>query len=198
MGNSVDGAAPPPDPEDKRLRGAAEESLNGPPNRGVFLERLRREVERARTERTCLGILLIDLDDLKAINENLGRHVGDAALRETGARVRSTLRGTDIAARIDGDKFAVLLTDIGDPWRAETCADRVIRTIRAPFLFEGRMVLLETSFGLALFPDDGREADPLMDVADRAMREAMRKRKAGGSLNEGERSSTSRVDGRSS
>jgi len=154
---------------DELVRRVSEDALTGLPNRTAFYERLRRELETSRRDRLCLGVVYIDLDDLKPINDDLGRLAGDAAVRETGVRIRSVLRDTDSAARVGGDEFAALLTDIGDPWRAETCVDRICRAVGAPFLFEDRLVRLEASAGVAVFPDDGQDIDTLIDAAKKAM-----------------------------
>jgi len=161
---------------DELVRRVSVDALTGLPNRAAFYDRLRRELETSRRDRLCLGVVCLNLDDLKPINDDLGRLAGDAAVRETGTRIRSVLRDRDSAARVGGDEFAALLTDIGDPWRAETCVDRICRAVRAPFLFEDRLVRLEPSAGAAVFPDDGHDIDTLIDAAEKAMYARKRER----------------------
>jgi len=163
---------------DELVRRASEDELTGLPNRAAFYDRLRRELDAARRERLRLGVVFIDLDDLMFINDDFGRRAGDAAVREVGTRIRSVSRDTDLAARVGGYGFAALLTDIGDPWRARSCVDRITRTIRSPFLFEDRVVRLDASAGVAVFPDDGRDVDTLIAAADGALRAAKREREA--------------------
>jgi diguanylate cyclase (GGDEF)-like protein len=125
-----------------------------------------------------VGILLIDLDRFKEINDTLGHHTGDALLRQVGPRLQEALRGSDTMARLGGDEFALLLPDIPDAAAAVTVADKVTAALHAPFALEGIAVPTDASIGVALYPDHGRDVDTLMQRADVAMYVAKRDHRA--------------------
>lgn len=147
---------------------ARHDSLTGLVNRMVLMEHAHHALARARRNGTPVGLLFLDLDGFKEINDGLGHHVGDAVLVAVAERIRRQLRETDVAARLGGDEFVVLLD--GDPDEgAVAVARRIIEALRQPFTIEDNILHLSTSIGIALFPDHGDNAEGLLRRADEAM-----------------------------
>ena len=126
-----------------------------------------------------LGILNLDLNDLKPINDRYGHRAGDAAIKVAADRMNRTARRSDTVARVRGDEFAVILPGIHSKADAERLGMRMVEQVREPFEFEGRALDLDISVGAAVLPDDGVEMTTLIDRADQAMYEAKRIRKEG-------------------
>ncbi|MBV8508676.1 MAG: GGDEF domain-containing protein [Xanthobacteraceae bacterium] len=156
---------------------ATHDALTGLANRALFYDRLRQSLSLARRQSSRLGILNLDLDGLKPINDTYGHRAGDAAIRETGQRISKVSRQSDTVARLGGDEFAVIAADIDGRDGALRHADRLASEIRQPFSFENNQVMLDASIGLAIFPDDGTELDALIEKADQAMYAIKRTRK---------------------
>ncbi|KVT08249.1 sensor domain-containing diguanylate cyclase [Burkholderia ubonensis] len=155
---------------------ATHDALTGLPNRALFYDRLRQSMHTALRGNGRLGILNIDMDGLKPINDVLGHRAGDAALRETATRMMGVVRRSDTVARLGGDEFGVILPNIRGRDDAQTQSDRLARQVGAPFEFEGRPLALGVSVGIAVLPDDGTEMDALIEHADQAMYEVKRSR----------------------
>ena len=115
------------------------------------------------------GLLSIDLDGLKAINDGFGHRAGDAALRETAQRIRRIPRKDDTVGRLGGDEFGVILENPSQRGDVSSIAQRIVAEVRLPFRFEKIEIPLSASIGVAYYPDDGISANTLMDVADRSM-----------------------------
>ncbi|MEW9584358.1 diguanylate cyclase [Paraburkholderia sp. DGU8] len=158
---------------------ATRDSLTGLPNRALFYDRLRQAIQLAQRSSGTLGILNLDLNDLKPINDRYGHRAGDAAIREAALRMKRTARTSDTVARVGGDEFAVILPSIDSKADAEKLGMRIVEQVREPFEFEGRSLDLDVSVGAAVLPDDGVEMTALIDRADQAMYEAKRVRKGG-------------------
>jgi len=156
---------------------ATRDSLTGLPNRALFYDRLRQAINLAQRSSGTLGILNLDLNDLKPINDRYGHRAGDAAIREAALRMNRTARCSDTVARVGGDEFAVILPSINSKADAERLGMRIVEQVREPFEFEGRSLDLDISVGAAVLPDDGVEMTALIDRADQAMYEAKRIRK---------------------
>jgi diguanylate cyclase (GGDEF)-like protein len=153
------------------LRLAYEDSLTALPNRAMFIRQLQQAVRTARRARTCLAVLLFDMDRFKTINDTLGHPVGDEALREVGDRVRRALRDSDVVARLGGDEFAVLLSTGGE----ETIvAEKLLKALEQPIVIDGNAMDIAASIGIARFPDHGDDASALLRAADVAMYSAKR------------------------
>jgi len=161
---------------------ATHDSLTGLANRALFIDRLRSAIALGSRDKRPVGVLMIDMDDLKKINDTYGHRVGDAVLKEFANRSRAGARATDTVARLGGDEFGVLLKPVETPDGIETAIQRQYAKIEAPFLFEHRVYQLHASIGAASFPEDGYDVGGLLDAADRRMYETKRKHKCGTAL----------------
>ena len=145
---------------------AYHDPLTGLPNRTLFLETVADRIEAARSEMPV--VMFLDLDDFKVVNDTLGHDAGDRLLCDVAGRLRTVLRSGDIAARLGGDEFAILLDDDPGLARAAGVADRIIDTLRATFLLDGREINIGVSIGIAA-ARSGIRADELLRNADVAM-----------------------------
>ena len=157
---------------------ATHDSLTGLANRTLFFDRLRQRISSGRRQIGRLGILVIDMDGLKRINDNFGHRAGDAAIRETALRISHIPRRSDIVARLGGDEFGVILGEISDLGDLRAIVHRISQQTDQPFRFEGNTLELTASIGHARFPDDGTEVDALLEAADRSMYDMKRTRTA--------------------
>jgi len=149
---------------------ATHDSLTGLLNRAAFYDRLRQRLSIARRQSdNAFGILIIDMDGLKAINDSHGHRTGDAALCEAARRIGSVSRETDVVCRLGGDEFAIIVPEIQDRQGGLDIADRIAREICQPFQFEKHELFLNASIGFALYPDDGSDIDRLIEAADQSM-----------------------------
>lgn len=159
------------------FRRATHDALTGLANRALFFDRLRHCLAQARRERYPLGVLVLDMDGLKQINDVYGHHAGDAALRELASRLAGAARESDTVARLGGDEFGVVLSRVEGRDGARTLVERVAGQLEREMVFEHGRLPLEASVGLALFPDDADQPDTLVEAADRQMYAAKRLRK---------------------
>lgn len=157
---------------------AYRDELTGIPNRRRFEERLEEAVIQAERSGGHVGVLLLDLDGFKAINDRLGHVGGDAVLRGLAERLRPIVRRSDLLARLGGDEFAFLLLGVDGARGAQTFAARVLAGLAAPLPFGDTPVSVAASIGIAIWPEDGRTPDQLVRCADEALYAAKR---AGGS-----------------
>ena len=148
---------------------AYHDPLTGLPNRALLNDHGVRALGRARRGRNHVAILFIDLDRFKTINDSLGHSVGDALLQEVAQRIRRTVREFDTVARMGGDEFVVLLTDLADPTAAGSVAQHILESLSKVTVIEGHPLHVTPSIGLSLFPDDGNDFDELLKYADAAM-----------------------------
>jgi len=160
---------------------ATHDSLTGLANRALFFDRLRQCITLAQRHRQQFGVINIDMDGLKPINDRYGHRAGDAAIREVATRIHGVSRQTDTVARMGGDEFAVILTRIDGVAGAQTQCRRLSEKIDHPLAYEDHTLPLGASIGLAVFPQDGEQIDVLVEKADRAMYAAKDRRKDGGS-----------------
>jgi diguanylate cyclase (GGDEF)-like protein len=158
---------------------ATHDALTGLPNRALFFERLQLCLAQARRENRRFGVLNLDMDGLKQINDNLGHRAGDAALQAFATRLRQCARAVDTVARVGGDEFAVILSQVESRDVAATCVQRYADAIRSEgFAFENTPLPLDASIGQALYPDDAEDLASLLDRADQAMYATKRAKKA--------------------
>jgi diguanylate cyclase (GGDEF)-like protein len=160
---------------EKRIRHLAyNDVLTNLPNRTLFFELLGKSVEQAGLEGRQVGVLFMDLDRFKYVNDNLGHHVGDRLLQAVAKRVRAAVRGDDIVARLGGDEFTVILNELDNPAAAATAAHNIVRTLAAPFPVDGHDIFVTASVGIAMYPHDGGDVATLVKHADSAMYRAKR------------------------
>jgi diguanylate cyclase (GGDEF)-like protein len=156
------------------------DGLTALPNRQFFLEKLQHSLNSARRQGRILGVLSFDLDHFKRINDTLGHAIGDTLLQAVAQRLAEGIRasdaiarleapGSDWLARLGGDEFGVLLADLEDFHGAAKVAHRVGELLRAPFRLGEREIVVTTSIGIALFPDDGDTPANLIRNADAAL-----------------------------
>jgi diguanylate cyclase (GGDEF)-like protein len=145
------------------------DSLTGLPNRRMLADRLRRTISDAKFAGTRVGLVLLDVDRFKDINDSLGHDRGDELLEQVADRLRGALRDGDLVARLGGDEFAVLLPDVQTIDNAERLAHRVRGVFAAPFVLGDLPLHVETSIGVACLPDHADDSSSLMRMADVAM-----------------------------
>ena len=148
---------------------AYHDNLTGLPNRGLLQDRLARAIARAERSGRKVAVLFIDLDNFKNINDTLGHDVGDELLRQVSRRLTDCVRLEDTIARQGGDEFIVLLDQLEDGRNASIVAQKVLNALRQPLTLGGTEQHVSGSVGIAVYPEDGRDAQTLMKNADTAM-----------------------------
>ncbi|QRX83477.1 EAL domain-containing protein [Glaciimonas sp. PAMC28666] len=154
------------------------DALTDLPNRNLLINRLQQSLIRARRAHGKLGILFLDIDRFKSINDSFGHLFGDSLLKEFAGRLKLTMREGDTVARLGGDEFVIILADIRESENAARLAMRVLSAFAQPVFAGGRELHVTTSIGVSVYPDDGDEADQLLKHADVAMLRA--KKEQGG------------------
>jgi diguanylate cyclase len=154
---------------------AGQDGLTGLPNRTLLRARLNEGIVQMRRGDTVLAFHCLDLDNFKAVNDNLGHPTGDALLKLVAERLTTTLRIGDTAARIGGDEFVVLQVGIQHEDEARLLAHRIVRALSAPYVIEGDDVRIGVSVGVALAPRDGVTLDRLAACGDAALYQAKHK-----------------------
>ncbi|MCL6584189.1 MAG: EAL domain-containing protein [bacterium] len=150
---------------------ARHDALTGLPNRNMLKECLREAILAGESEKKPFGLLIMDLNRFKEVNDTLGHNSGDVLLQQIGQRLRQALPEEDVLARLGGDEFAVFLPG-ADIEAAIGVARLIIQTLREPFTLEGLTLDISTSLGLSLYPDHGQEVNLLIQRADVAMYQA--------------------------
>jgi diguanylate cyclase (GGDEF)-like protein/PAS domain S-box-containing protein len=146
------------------------DALTGLPNRTLLMERLNLTIAQARRKQGQAGVLFVDLDRFKLINDSLGHAAGDALIAEVGARLqRCCVRASDSVGRISGDEFAVVLANLTRADDAAVVAQKILDALARPFQLEGHEAYVTASIGIASFPADGEAANALIKCADMAM-----------------------------
>jgi diguanylate cyclase (GGDEF)-like protein/PAS domain S-box-containing protein len=148
---------------------AYHDNLTGLPNRSLLQDRLAHSIARAERTNRKVAVLFIDLDNFKNINDTLGHDVGDELLRQVSRRLSECVRLEDTIARQGGDEFIVLLDALDDGRGASVVAQKILNSLRQPFVLGGTEQHVSGSVGIALYPEDGRDAQTLMKNADTAM-----------------------------
>ena len=151
---------------------ATHDGLTALPNTVLLNDRLAAALARAQRARLRVGVMFLDLDHFKDVNDTLGHRVGDLLLKEVSRRIRALLRQSDVLARISGDEFVVVLEDLPDEGAHERVAHKILDEVRRPFNVEGHEIHVSGSLGLALYPEDGKDAETLLKNADAAMYDA--------------------------
>jgi diguanylate cyclase (GGDEF)-like protein len=154
---------------------AFHDALTGLPNRALFDDRLEQAMRIATRRRTKLGVLLVDVDRFKQVNDTQGHPAGDELVREIGARLVGLVRAADTVARLGGDEFAVLMPDIGTERDAERCAERILERTQEPFNLGGEQTFASVSIGVFVGPGEGLKKADALRKADIALYEAKAK-----------------------
>jgi diguanylate cyclase (GGDEF)-like protein/PAS domain S-box-containing protein len=145
------------------------DGLTGLPNRELFGDRLGLALTQAHRKNEKVGVMFMDLDRFKYINDTLGHGVGDRLLKIVAERLKSTLREGDTIARIGGDEFTAILAGMHGPSHAVSVCEKILKELDRPVMLEGRSFCVTCSIGLSVFPDDGEDQNTLMKKADIAM-----------------------------
>lgn len=160
-------------------RQATHDPLTGLPNSCLFVDRFEQFLAHARRFGGRVGMLFIDLDGFKDINDRFGHQAGDQALTLIAQRLKDALREVDTAARLGGDEFGVVLPDLATGKDAEVVARKILKRIALPFSVKNRECRLGASIGISIYPDHGSSADELISLADSAMYQVKRGGKGG-------------------
>jgi diguanylate cyclase (GGDEF)-like protein/PAS domain S-box-containing protein len=158
---------------------ARNDGLTGLFNRTAFLEALQHAAARARRGEHFFGVLYLDLDHFKDINDTLGHPIGDLVLKAVADRLRAHVRETDTVARFGGDEFAVLAPELHDPTDAGVLALKLVEAIREPLVIQGNVIRTATSIGIAIFDIDSPIVETLLAHADLAMYRAKQEGRSG-------------------
>jgi diguanylate cyclase (GGDEF)-like protein len=158
---------------DKVTHQARHDGLTGLSNRMVFTEGMEQALATARDTGEAFGLLFVDLDNFKGVNDELGHHAGDELLCEVGRRLAGSVRG-DTVARLGGDEFGILLSGVKGRDDADVAVERVQRAFAEPFAIGGELLALSASVGRAVWPEDAVEMESLMRHADAEMYRAKR------------------------
>ncbi len=148
---------------------ANHDPLTGLFNRKQFHSHLTQILPAVRRHNTKLALMFLDLDRFKLINDTLGHSIGDILLQAVSERLKSSVRSNDTLARLGGDEFIILLSDITLPDDVARIAQKTIDTLAKPFAIDGNDIVITTSIGISIFPDDGENSQILLMNADSAM-----------------------------
>lgn len=155
--------------EERILRQANFDALTGLPNRALFVDRLGQSLLTMSRAEHKLGLMFIDLDGFKLVNDTLGHDKGDDLLREAAVRISSCTRDGDTVARLGGDEFTVIMPNLHDAKDAPVVAQRILDALSRPFELDGTESFVSGSIGITIFPDDADDANDLLKNADAAM-----------------------------
>ncbi len=168
--------------ESELFHKATHDNLTGISNRSIFYDRLRQILAKASRRHESFGIISLDMDGLKDINDHYGHRAGDAAIKELAARISSMLRESDTVSRLGGDEFGIIVLTVTDREDIRDLIQRIDSEVIKAFEFEGNKINLRASIGYALFSEDGIEMEVLIEKADKAMYEVKRARKGAGNV----------------
>jgi len=159
--------------EERALHQAHHDPLSGLPNRLRFMQRLQEALDTT-TPDGMLGVMLLDLDNFKTVNDTMGHAAADRLLQEVAARIARCVRALDTAARLGGDEFALVLRNLATVEDAVGVAEKIQDELRRPVIVDGAELHVTASVGIALHPQDGGDGDTLLGNADTAMYRAKR------------------------
>lgn len=151
---------------------AHHDAVTGLPNRVLLQDRLQMAMKRSRRDSSQVGVLMIDLDHFKRINDSLGHHIGDLMLSKISERLGTCVRGGDTVARMGGDEFVVLLPDITEPDSIKRIAASIVERVSAPIMAGSHELHVTPSVGVSVYPADGQDVHTLLRHADMAMYQA--------------------------
>lgn len=155
--------------QERTERLALHDALTGLANSRLLLDRLERTIAAAQRTHRMAGVVFLDLDGFKSINDAHGHAAGDAVLKELAGRLAGAVRNVDTVGRVGGDEFVVVLGDVESADGGKLAAERILAAFEAPFMVKGTRTSLGASLGVALYPDHGGDAKTLLQSADSAM-----------------------------
>lgn len=155
--------------EQRLVHLAHHDALTGLPNRLLFNDRLEHALQRERRLGRAIGLLFLDLDRFKNINDSLGHAVGDELLKQVAERLLNSVRAEDTVARLGGDEFTVILEGLQNATEASRVAEKILQRFAQPFNLRGNDFFVTSSIGISLFPRDGKNVESLVKHADAAM-----------------------------
>ena len=167
--NMIEGITERKQLQQELLHIAHHDTLTGLPNRALFYDRLAHALDQARRRKWITGVMFIDLDHFKAINDTLGHDIGDQLLQQVSARLTGCVRADDTVGRLGGDEFAVILSELAHEDDARVVAQKIIDALCRPFQVNGNDVSISASIGIASSPPDNADTDTLVRNADTAM-----------------------------
>ncbi len=142
------------------------------PNRTLYLDRLANALKQCKRSNKRMALMLLDLDKFKWVNDNLGHHAGDAILVETAKKLQSAIRKSDTVARLAGDEFCIILSQLEKPTDVEIIVQKIFNTFKTPVTIDHQEIFISGSLGITVFPDDGEDMEGLQRNADSAMYKA--------------------------
>jgi diguanylate cyclase (GGDEF)-like protein/PAS domain S-box-containing protein len=149
------------------------DALTGLPNRRMFHEHLRQEMKKTDRSHLPMALIFVDLDHFKEVNDTLGHDKGDLLLKEVAARLSNSVRSTDTVARLGGDEFTVIISELRNAANVVRTAQEILRQMSTPFNLGGgldkHVAHISSSIGITLYPEDGTDAETLINNADQAM-----------------------------
>ncbi len=151
------------------IKMAYNDPVTGLANRMLFIDRLNQLIIRAKRYRIKFGLIYLDLNNFKKVNDSLGYDMGDRLLKAVSLRIAPCVRDSDIVSRIGGDDFAIVLSEIDRSENAVIAAQRIIKAMSSPFSLQGNIIYLTISLGIAVYPDDGVAPEVLLKNAETAM-----------------------------
>lgn len=151
------------------------DSLTQLVNRKFYLEQLNVALQNAEQTGNRVAILYLDLNRFKNVNDTLGHFIGDQLLIESAQRIKSVLRGADVASRFGGDEFVLFIDQVTNLDVVQSIVNRIVACLAQPFLLSGNNVLVSASIGISVFPEDGGDSQTLLSKADSAMYKAKQK-----------------------
>ena len=148
---------------------AHNDPLTNLPNRNLFKDRMQYAIANARRNQQKFHLMFIDLDHFKAINDTQGHAAGDKVLKQVAKRLVACIRENDTIARMGGDEFAVILTNITSPNHTKAIAKKILKSLSDPYIINNQKLYISASIGITQYPGDGRTMNELLKKSDSAM-----------------------------
>lgn len=155
--------------EEKILRQAHYDALTGLPNRFLFIDRLNQSLARGKRRGQMVGVLFLDLDNFKQVNDTLGHTIGDTLLQHVAKRIESTIREGDTVSRLGGDEFAIILVDLDRSEDIIRISQKLLDIFLLPIQLKNQEIYITASIGISIYPRDGKVSEELLQNADTAM-----------------------------
>ena len=167
------------DAANKLVRMAYHDNLTGLPNRGLLMDRIKVACAAAMRNQRFVAVMFIDLDGFKVINDALGHEAGDDLLIWVGSVLQQCVRANDTVARIGGDEFSAIITDLENTDNVKNVAQKIVKRLGERVIIKGAPISIGASVGISIFPDDAEEGEALIREADKAMYEVKAEGKNG-------------------